>query len=138
MAGDREPPNSLSVMVRHSRGSHRASFGFRRSFDGSAGEVELSVGQADGLPAFVLACTTPNVIALKVELDDGSEEHVELSAVHPRFGLRFGALPIPDGATMVAVHADTAAGTRCSGGSAFAAFRELPPAAGAGWEPTSS
>jgi hypothetical protein len=54
-------------------------------------------GRSDGLPCLVMARTDPSIDRLTAVTDRGTEVDLVMSAVVPRFGLRFGAAVLPDG-----------------------------------------
>ena len=47
-------------------------------------------------PAFLLLHTEPDVVQAAAALASGERRHVRLSSVVEDFGLRFGAVPLPD------------------------------------------
>ena len=65
--------------------------------------IDTWYGQADGTPFFLLARTAPSVEAVVAVCASGAEYPMDLSDVHPRFGLRFGAVPLPPGEELVDV-----------------------------------
>jgi hypothetical protein len=67
-------------------------------------------GQADGLPEFVMVRTSPTVVAVTVVSATGREYPVTLSDVTERFGLRFGAIPVPEGESVVELRLEAASG----------------------------
>jgi len=67
-------------------------------------------GRADGLPEFVMVRTSPTVVAVTVVSATGREYPMAFSDVIERFGLRFGAVPVPEGESVVELRVEAASG----------------------------
>lgn len=90
------PDGDLYSMVTRTRGGVTATSGMGGPSLLDDQVVNTWIGQADGLPVFVLVRTAPEVERVTVGLTSGARHEVELSPSVPEFGLRFGAAPIPD------------------------------------------
>jgi len=93
----------LYTFVDRSLGDVRAESGFGGEPLAGGRLVDSWYGQSDGTPFFVLARTAPEVEAVIAVCASGVEYPLELSDVDPRFGLRFGAVPLPSGEDLVEV-----------------------------------
>ena len=58
--------------------------------------INVWIGQADGIPLFVMARTAPQVKHVTVMLASGSRRELSMSPVIEDFGLRFTAGRLPD------------------------------------------
>ncbi|WP_189135707.1 hypothetical protein [Wenjunlia tyrosinilytica] len=95
----------------------------------------MTLGQSEGLPAFVVGCALPDVTSITAELDDGVDQPVPLSPVIEPFGLRFAAAPVPEGTALVAYRYETASGAHRSSLGSFDGLGTDRDQAPAGWKP---
>ena len=72
--------------------------------------VNSWAGRADGLPEFVMVRTSSTVVAVTAVSVTGRDYPVTLSDVIERFGLRFGAVPVHEGESIVELRVEAASG----------------------------
>lgn len=97
------PDGLLYTFVDRTLGNARAESGFGGKPLETGRLVDFWYGQADGTPFFVLARAAPEVEGVVAVCASGVEYPLDLSDVDPRFGLRFGAVPLPPGEELIAV-----------------------------------
>jgi len=105
-----ESPDGVRWVVRAGPGADGGfytwigrSFGDARAESGMGGDkfppgqlINVWIGQADGIPLFVMARTAPQVKHVTVMLASGSRRELSMSPVIEDFGLRFTAGRLPD------------------------------------------
>lgn len=98
-----EGPNDLLTLLTVERNDQRSTAGFGGTPLYGDDVINSWSGQRTGTPAFVMVRAAPVVSAIEAVDVGGHSYSIPLSPVVPEFGLRFGALRIPDGATFAEV-----------------------------------
>lgn len=94
------PNGEVITMLTRSRGRHRATSGFGGPALLVDGMPNYWFGERDGLPTFVMVRTAPETIKAAVTDVAGGRYEIDLTEPDERFGLRFGAVPLPDDAVL--------------------------------------
>ena len=86
----------LYTFVSRTRGEATATSGMGGLALYPGNVINSWTGQADGTPPFVLVRTAPEVERVQIVLASGARRELALSPVIDEFGLRFGAVPLPE------------------------------------------
>lgn len=86
----------LSTFVTRTHRGATATSGVTGSPPRDGQLICMWIGRAPGVPPFLLLRTTPEVTHATAVLATGVRRQVALSPVIEDFGLRFGAVPLPD------------------------------------------